>query len=115
MKVMTPWLCDECGEPIEASETHPMLSPNDEFADFELHQSNHNAQPVKPAGGYVREAYRTGLEFQDSKGFNPYRFGLISAQRHPIRTRCGPSPLPAKTSRTDFPRRRADHRPPRMP
>ena len=61
------------------SETHPILSPNDEFAGFELHQTNHAGQPTKPAGGYVREAYRTGLEFQDSNGFNPYRFGLIGS------------------------------------
>jgi hypothetical protein len=61
------------------SETHPILSPNDEFAGFELHQTNHSGQPTKPAGGYVREAYRTGLEFQDSNGCNPYRCGLIGS------------------------------------
>jgi len=63
------------------SETHPMLSPNDEFADFELDEMR-VASPVritKFAGGYVRDAYRTGLEFQDSKGFNPYRFGLMAS------------------------------------
>ena len=63
------------------SETHPMLSPNDEFADFEI-DGMRVASPIKItkfAGGYVRDAYRTGLEFQDEKGFNPYRFGLIGA------------------------------------
>jgi len=63
------------------SETHPMLSPNDEFADFELDEMR-VAAPIKItkfAGGYVRDAYRTGLEFQDEEGFNPYRFGLIGA------------------------------------
>jgi hypothetical protein len=63
------------------SETHPMLSPNDEFADFELDEMR-VAAPIKItkfAGGYVRDAYKTGLEFQDEEGFNPYRFGLIAA------------------------------------
>lgn len=63
------------------SETHPMLSPNDEFADFELDEMR-VASPIaitKYAGGYVRDAYRAGLEFQDEEGFNPYRFGLIGA------------------------------------
>lgn len=63
------------------SETHPILSPNDEFADFELVETR-VASPIKItkfAGGYVRDAYRTGLEFQDTNGFNPYRFGLIGS------------------------------------
>jgi hypothetical protein len=63
------------------SETHPILSPNDEFADFELvEQYVARNQPVtRMEGSYVRNAYRRGLEFQDDKGFNPYRFGLIGA------------------------------------
>ena len=63
------------------SETHPTLSPLDEFADFELVEKR-VASPIditKFAGGYVRDAYRSGLEFQDTKGFNPYRFGLIGS------------------------------------
>ncbi len=63
------------------SETHPILSPNDEFADFELDEMR-VASPIKItkfAGGYVRDAYRTGLEFQDTMGFNPYRFGLMGS------------------------------------
>ena len=63
------------------SETHPNLSPNDEFADFEIVEQRvaSNTQITKYAGGYVRDALRTGLEFQDSSGFNPYKFGLIAA------------------------------------
>ena len=63
------------------SETHPLLSPNDEFADFEIDEMR-VGRPIEIttfAGGYVRNAYRRGLEFQDEKGFNPYRFGLIGA------------------------------------
>ncbi len=63
------------------SETHPALSPNDEFADFELLELYlfGDKSVTKFKGGYVRSAYRTGLEFQDQEGFNPYRFGLIGA------------------------------------
>ncbi|MFP6582382.1 MAG: DUF3604 domain-containing protein, partial [Candidatus Hydrogenedentota bacterium] len=63
------------------SETHPILSPNDEFADFEI-DGSYVAGPTKItkfAGSYVRDAYRTGLEFQDTDGFNPYRFGLVGS------------------------------------
>ena len=63
------------------SETHPMLSPNDEFADFELVETlaSTGIKGKNVAGSYARDAYRTGLEFQDAEGFNPYRFGLIGA------------------------------------
>jgi hypothetical protein len=63
------------------SETHPTLSPNDEFADFEIVEQRvaSDTQITQFAGSYVRDAYRTGLEFQDKQGFNPYRFGLIAA------------------------------------
>ncbi len=63
------------------SETHPMLSPNDEFADFELVEQRvaSKIQITGFSGSYIRDAYRRGLGFQDDRGFNPYRFGLIAA------------------------------------
>ena len=63
------------------SETHPVLSPNDEFADFELVEQRvaSNIMITSFKGSYVRDAYRTGLEFQDTEQFNPYRFGLVGA------------------------------------
>jgi len=63
------------------SETHPALSPNDEFADFELYELYvaRNTPITNFKGSYVRYAYRTGLEIQDMQGFNPYRFGLVGA------------------------------------
>lgn len=62
------------------SETHPDLSPNDEWADFEIFDRllGFNTQGTIP-GGYTREAYRIGHEFQQKQGFNPYKFGLIGA------------------------------------
>jgi hypothetical protein len=61
------------------SEAHPSLSPNDEFANFELMETfPGSTTPItKFAGGYVRDALKTGLAMQDGDGFNPYRFGVI--------------------------------------
>ena len=62
------------------SETHPMLSPVDEWAGFELYDTLIATDIVaKKSGGFVREAYRHGLEFQAAGGFNPYKFGLIGS------------------------------------
>ncbi len=63
------------------SETHPMLTPNDEFADYGIFElfAGQNKRLTVFKGGFVREAYRTGLEFQDQQGFNPYRFGIVGA------------------------------------
>ncbi len=62
------------------SEVHPSLSPNDEWADFGLYETLiATTIPTKIKGGYVREAYGTGLTFQAAQGFNPYKFGLIGS------------------------------------
>ncbi len=62
------------------SETHPSLSPNDEWSGFELMTvkvaTNINS---KAEGSYVREAYLRGLELESTDGFNPFRFGMIGA------------------------------------
>jgi len=58
------------------SDTHPTLSPNDEWADFEIYQKAHQ---YSVSGNYVREAYLTGIRLQETKSFNPYRFGLIGS------------------------------------
>lgn len=62
------------------SETHPLLSPNDEWADFELMEVRIATNiPSKAPGSYVREALRNGLVMQATEGFNPYKFGMVSA------------------------------------
>jgi hypothetical protein len=62
------------------SEVHPALSPNDEWASFEI-------VPFKIAssvasgieGSYVRDAYMRGLEFEEDGILNPFSFGLIGS------------------------------------
>ncbi len=64
------------------SETHPLLSPGDPFADFEGYPHYIMANPVpynpRPAD-FVRGALRTGLQLEAQFGSNPYRFGLIGS------------------------------------
>ena len=62
------------------SDTHPMLSPNDEWADFEIsNQRAGSPLPSTPQGSYVRDAYLNGLAMREKSGINPYRFGLIGS------------------------------------
>lgn len=65
------------------SETHPILSPQDEYADFEIWSSRVAVDGEDPnvavAGSYVRDALERGIEFQAASGFNPYRFGMIGS------------------------------------
>ena len=62
------------------SDTHPLLSPNDEWADFEIMPLRvASTLESKPQGSYVREAYLNGLVMQASQGFNPYKFGVIGS------------------------------------
>ncbi len=62
------------------SDTHPILSPNDEWGDFEIAPLRVASDlPSNPRGSYVREAYLRGLAMQAAGGLNPYRFGLIGS------------------------------------
>ena len=64
-----------------ASETHPALSPNDEFARHEILEYLLGGIDRAPKlyGSYIREAYQNGLAMQDTRGYNPYKFGLVGA------------------------------------
>ncbi len=62
------------------SETHPLLSDTDEWADFEIMPYRIASKlHSKAEGSYVREAYRTGLEIAAGGTLNPYKFGLIGS------------------------------------
>lgn len=63
------------------SEAHPSLSPNDEFADFEIwERGNLNLVPKEPGDlktEYARDALKNGLAFEQQLGANPYKIGLV--------------------------------------
>ncbi|MFT4887222.1 MAG: hypothetical protein ACI8V0_001447 [Pseudohongiellaceae bacterium] len=62
------------------SDTHPALSPNDEWAAFEIMPFMVASQLAsQPEGSYVREAYRNGITLQEQQGFNPFKFGVIGS------------------------------------
>lgn len=64
------------------SMSHPILSPNDEFSNFELFQYTFATTvppPSKPQNSFVREAYQNGLKLKDEIGANPFKFGLIGS------------------------------------
>ena len=64
-----------------ASETHPGLSPNDEFAGHEIMSFLLGVPDSKSSinGSYIREAYENGLALQASRGYNPYKMGVVGA------------------------------------
>ena len=62
------------------SNTHPLLSPNDEWADFELMELRiASTLGSRPEGSYVRNAYLNGMVMEEESGLNPYKFGVIAA------------------------------------
>lgn len=64
------------------SETHPALSPDDPFADFETYPYyiQRSLQEYQPkAGDYLRPALRRGLELEARHGANPFQLGLIGS------------------------------------
>src|SRR5947207_9570729 len=65
-------------------ETHPFLSPNDEFANFERwDKGNLDLTEVKRPEmlefEYFRSAFKNGLKMEAELGVNPYKFGLVGS------------------------------------
>jgi Protein of unknown function (DUF3604) len=64
------------------SETHPLLSPNDEFANYEIVSfliglPEDGGRVPAIVGSYARQALKDGLTMQDTRGYNPYKFGVV--------------------------------------
>ncbi|MDB2438839.1 DUF3604 domain-containing protein [Hellea sp.] len=63
------------------SETHPLLSPRDEWADHELYDVLIGS-PVKSeikTGSFARQSLGRGLDIEEKLGANPYEFGFIGS------------------------------------
>jgi hypothetical protein len=66
------------------SETHPLLSPNDEFAEYERwDRMNLNGielhKPEMAQYEYARSALKRGIKFEETLGVNPFKFGMIGS------------------------------------
>jgi hypothetical protein len=62
------------------SETHPLLSNSDEWADFEIMPYRvATTLASEPKGSYAREALLDGLALAESGITNAYQFGLVGA------------------------------------
>ena len=74
------------------SETHPLLSPNDEFANFEIMSvllGNPPGRIPHIVGSYARQALKDGLALQDSRGLQPVQVRLrgrvrLAQHRRPV-------------------------------
>ena len=64
-------------------ETHPLLSPDDRFADYETWDFGDFAGVLKKdemiSFEYAREALKQGLALESTFGVNPYKFGMIGS------------------------------------
>jgi hypothetical protein len=74
----------EVTQPKGTGEAHPFLSPDDEFADFELiDKGNLSGSQAKTKDmlkyEYAREALKRGLAFEQKLGVNPFKFGMIGS------------------------------------
>jgi hypothetical protein len=64
------------------SETHPVLSPDDPFADFEdyPYYIQRDWTEYKPqVGDFMRSALIRGMQIEREIGVNPYQFGVIGS------------------------------------
>jgi hypothetical protein len=65
-------------------ETHPFLSPNDEFANFERWDKGNldlsvAKTPEMLEFEYARSALKNGLKLEQKLGANPYKFGMVGS------------------------------------
>ncbi len=64
-------------------ESHPSLSPTDEFAGYEIwDKGNLTLAPKKPSMiqyEYSRQALKNGLKIEQQLGVNPFKFGMVGS------------------------------------
>jgi hypothetical protein len=65
-------------------ETHPLLSPDDAFADYEIWDAGNldmtqAKTPEMLPYEYAREALKNGLLLEERLGTNPYKFGMVGS------------------------------------
>jgi hypothetical protein len=96
-------------------ETHPFLSPNDEFANFERwDKGNLDLSELKKPEmlqyEYARSALKTGLKLEQKLGVNPYKFGMVgSTDAHTGLTAVEEDNFFGKTSNSEPGKDRAMH------
>jgi hypothetical protein len=66
------------------AEAHPLLSPDDEFADFETMDAGNLSgfvakTPEMLPREYARAALKAGLKLEENFGVNPYKFGMVGS------------------------------------
>jgi hypothetical protein len=63
-----------------SSDAHPLLSPNDEFADFEPFPNLISlGVPARiTSGSFVRQGLIEGMQIESELGFNPYKMGIVA-------------------------------------
>jgi hypothetical protein len=90
------------------SEAHPALSPNDEFAGFEIHTDLLiGGQATPNEADYARYALLRGLGFEAELGVNPYKYGFIgSTDTHTGLSNVDESDFYGKTVRDSLPEER---------
>jgi hypothetical protein len=74
----------EVTQPKGTGEAHPLLSPDDAFADFEIMDASNltGTVPKEPwmlKTEYAREALKLGLAEEARVGANPFKFGMIGS------------------------------------
>ncbi|MGE5817173.1 MAG: DUF3604 domain-containing protein, partial [Deltaproteobacteria bacterium] len=96
-------------------ETHPFLSPNDEFANYERWDKGNldlseKKKPEMFEFEYARAALRNGLKLEQELGVNPYKFGMIgSSDAHTGLTALDEDNFWGKTSNVEPNPTRATH------
>jgi uncharacterized protein DUF3604 len=96
-------------------ETHPFLSPNDEFADFERWDKGNldGSEPKKKEMlefEYARAALKNGLKLEKELGVNPYKFGMVgSTDSHTALATADQDNFWGKTSAAEPSATRAEH------